>query len=66
MRRVFKKAVGIPRLSLLFSVTCIVLLARIAGAQGNYEIQVYGSDTVAPQSTMMLPFLWFGSDVGYA
>src|ERR1700721_176703 len=53
MRRVFKKAVGIPRLSLLFSGTCIVLLARIAGAQGNYEIQVYGADTVAPKNLMV-------------
>jgi len=29
---------------------CFVLPAR---AQGNYEIQVYGSDTVAPRSTMV-------------
>src|ERR1700744_1915352 len=29
------------------------LLAVPALAQGNYEIQVYGSDTVAPKSTMV-------------
>jgi len=27
--------------------------AAAAGAQGNYEIQVYGSETVAPRSTMV-------------
>ena len=36
---------------------CVVMtglcLAVSARAQGNYEIQVYGSDTVAPKSTMV-------------
>jgi hypothetical protein len=33
----------------------LVLLcaARLAAAQGNYEIQVYGADTVEPKSTMV-------------
>ncbi|HWF46025.1 MAG TPA: hypothetical protein VG168_03385 [Bryobacteraceae bacterium] len=30
-----------------------VALSTVALAQGNYEIQVYGSDTVAPGNTMM-------------
>jgi hypothetical protein len=30
-----------------------VLGATVARAQGNYEIQVYGSETVAPRSTMV-------------
>ena len=28
-------------------------VVRLAKAQDNYEIQVYGSDTVAPQTTML-------------
>jgi Putative MetA-pathway of phenol degradation len=31
----------------------LALLAPLARAQDNYEIQVYGSDTVAPQQTMV-------------
>src|SRR5271157_5743733 len=31
----------------------LVLLAPLARAQDNYEIQVYGSDTVAPRQTMV-------------
>jgi len=31
----------------------LALFARMAHAQGNYEIQVYGADTVAPHSTMV-------------
>jgi hypothetical protein len=31
----------------------LVCCAVSAVAQGNYEIQVYGSDTVAPKSTMV-------------
>ncbi len=30
-----------------------MLLAALAHAQDNYEIQVYGSDTVSPSSTMV-------------
>jgi hypothetical protein len=30
----------------------IILVARSAAAQGNYEIQVYGADTVAPKTLM--------------
>jgi hypothetical protein len=42
---------GSPRLlAFLFSVT---LAAPFACSQDNYEIQVYGSDTVAPRSTMV-------------
>src|SRR5581483_8091195 len=37
-----------PVLILLF-----VLSAAAASAQNNYEIQVYGADTIAPQSTMV-------------
>jgi len=39
----------------LFVSAIIVLAAAIpaARAQGNYEIQVYGADTVAPRSTMV-------------
>jgi hypothetical protein len=36
--------------------TLLLLLAAAAipiGAQDNYEIQVYGSDTVAPKNTML-------------
>ena len=36
---------------------CIAVVGLLCGtrvfAQGNYEIQVYGSDTVAPKSTML-------------
>src|SRR5580692_6280178 len=38
-------------------VACIVLAGLLCGtracAQGNYEIQIYGADTVAPKSTML-------------
>ena len=39
-------------LALLLFVYCL-LTARSVCAQGNYEIQVYGSDTVAPGATMI-------------
>jgi hypothetical protein len=45
-----------PPLRLLFLTGVLALFAvatPLAGAQDNYEIQVYGSDTVAPQSTMV-------------
>jgi hypothetical protein len=52
---------GLNALSLRSSVYrlifCVALLAslfeRDAQAQDNYEIQVYGSDTVAPKTTML-------------
>ena len=37
----------------LLAIWCVLMLARVAGAQGNYEIQVYGADTVAPKSLMV-------------
>ncbi len=37
----------------VFLVSATLLLARSAMAQNNYEIQVYGADTVAPRSTMV-------------
>jgi len=39
------------RVLLLFGLVCAPWLA--ARAQGNYEIQVYGSETVAPANTMV-------------
>jgi hypothetical protein len=39
-----------PALAILFAAIFLTALAR---AQDNYEIQVYGSDTVAPRSTMV-------------
>lgn len=38
---------------LLLAIFAAVLIASSAHAQDNYEIQVYGSDTVAPRSTMV-------------
>jgi hypothetical protein len=32
---------------------CALILARSVRAQGNYEIQVYGADTVAPKTLMV-------------
>ncbi len=37
----------------LFAAVVLYTAATIALAQGNYEIQVYGSDTVAPRTTMV-------------
>ena len=37
----------------LFILMLIAVAAKAAHAQNNYEIQVYGSDTVAPSSTMV-------------
>ena len=31
-----------------------ILGAAQAHAQGNYEIQVYGADTIAPKTTMLV------------
>jgi hypothetical protein len=39
-----------------FMLTALIVLGGLipmAHAQGNYEIQVYGSETVAPRSTMV-------------
>jgi hypothetical protein len=41
-----------PRIATLALCT-VVALAPFARAQDNYEIQVYGSDTVLPRSTMV-------------
>ena len=38
---------------LLLTVCCTLMVCRSARAQGNYEIQVYGADTVAPKSLMV-------------
>ena len=38
---------------LLFAAFCALMLCQRAQAQGNYEIQVYGADTVAPKSLMV-------------
>jgi hypothetical protein len=37
----------------LFPLLALALFATIAHAQGNYEIQVYGADTVAPKTLMV-------------
>jgi hypothetical protein len=39
--------------TLFFAALFIAALAPLASAQGNYEIQVYGSETVAPRTTMV-------------
>ena len=36
-----------------FSILALLFLSMTASAQDNYEIQVYGSDTVEPHSTMV-------------
>lgn len=41
------------RLTWLVLLFLFVSALRFAAAQNNYEIQVYGSDTVAPKSTML-------------
>lgn len=38
---------------LLLALAFLFFLSSAASAQGNYEIQVYGSDTVPPHSTMV-------------
>ncbi len=43
---------GLVRVSRFFLLAAVVISAAPLSAQGNYEIQVYGSDTVAPGSTM--------------
>ena len=37
----------------LLAMGFVLMLARVAAAQGNYEIQVYGADTVAPKNLMV-------------
>ena len=39
--------------ALLLVIGCFLLVARVAAAQGNYEIQVYGADTVPPKNLMV-------------
>jgi len=43
---------SIPKLPALFFVAFLGAFASHAAAQDNYEIQVYGSETVAPRTTM--------------
>jgi hypothetical protein len=40
-------------LAVIFPVLCLFTVVRPLAAQDNYEIQVYGSDTVAPKTTML-------------
>ncbi len=40
------------RLTLL-ALFCFLLLVPLAHAQANYEIQVYGAETVSPQTLMV-------------
>jgi hypothetical protein len=47
-----KKPIARHCVLLIVVVLCFVHL-RLAKAQDNYEIQVYGSDTVAPRTTML-------------
>ena len=37
----------------VLAVLAVLLSAQAAHAQGNYEIQVYGADTIEPKSTMV-------------
>jgi hypothetical protein len=37
----------------IFLALCLLVVVRPLAAQDNYEIQVYGSDTVAPKNTML-------------
>jgi hypothetical protein len=39
--------------TLIFAIFLLGMLPHAAHAQGNYEIQVYGSDTVAPRTAMV-------------
>ena len=41
------------RFSLLVLFSFLAASTQLAHAQDNYEIQVYGSDTVNPRSTMV-------------
>jgi hypothetical protein len=46
----------LPRTAILAPLTAFIFIAQLAvsaAAQDNYEIQVYGSDLVAPHSTMV-------------
>ena len=40
-------------MKLLFTLTCLIFCFTVATAQDNYEIQVYGSETVDPGRTMV-------------
>jgi len=48
-----KQCKGLRVHALLLAMGCLLLAARGALAQGNYEIQVYGADTVPPKSLMV-------------
>lgn len=58
MRSTFRKQYGrslshCPPLHLLVLSLCLFTLSQAAQAQGNYEIQVYGADTVPPKNLMV-------------
>jgi hypothetical protein len=54
MYRFLRKAYGnFSFFILLIAIACFVFAAKNARAQGNYEIQVYGADTVAPKNLMV-------------
>ena len=42
-----------PLKSFILALSLLGVFASAARAQGNYEIQVYGSETVAPRTTMV-------------
>jgi len=43
----------VPRPRILLPIALTVFAAALARAQGNYEVQVYGAETVAPGHTMV-------------
>jgi len=48
-----KQAFESRRFVALFCLSALLAVAAVSSAQDNYEIQVYGADTVAPRSTMV-------------
>jgi hypothetical protein len=48
-------------LAIFLSIAALLIFATSASAQDNYEIQVYGSDTVEPGHTMVE----LHSNIGY-
>jgi hypothetical protein len=53
MRTKIIRSLNHHRLHFLVLLSALTLLSAAASAQDNYEIQVYGSDTVAPAHTMV-------------
>ena len=47
------KQKGSSAFGITFSLLCLFAVVRPLAAQDNYEIQVYGSETVAPKTTML-------------